>query len=117
MPGLDGIEATRRIVRDSPRSRVLILTTFDLDEYAFAGLKAGAAGSLPKNTRPQELLNAIPGRGGRRGGAVAARHPPRTGKVRAADDAGTRRAGRTAGTADRSIAARPHMQRRVVGTT
>ncbi|MFC3980972.1 response regulator [Streptosporangium jomthongense] len=59
MPGLDGIEATRRIVRDCPRSRVLILTTFDLDEYAFAGLKAGAAGFLPKNTRPAELLGAI----------------------------------------------------------
>ncbi|MBB4915616.1 response regulator [Streptosporangium saharense] len=59
MPGLDGIEATRRIVRDCPRSRVLILTTFDLDEYAFAGLKAGAAGFLPKNTRPVELLSAI----------------------------------------------------------
>lgn len=59
MPGADGIEATRRIVRDSPRSRVLILTTFDLDEYAFAGLKAGASGFLPKNTRPQELLTAI----------------------------------------------------------
>ncbi|GHE26171.1 DNA-binding response regulator [Streptosporangium violaceochromogenes] len=59
MPGADGIEATRRIVRDSPRSRVLILTTFDLDEYAFAGLKAGASGFLPKNTRPQELLAAI----------------------------------------------------------
>ncbi|MEV4091173.1 response regulator transcription factor [Streptosporangium saharense] len=59
MPGLDGIEATRRIVRDCPRSRVLILTTFDLDEYAFAGLKAGAAGFLPKNTRPAELLSAI----------------------------------------------------------
>ncbi|GAA4086198.1 response regulator [Nonomuraea soli] len=59
MGGLDGIEATRRIVRDSPRSRVLILTTFDLDEYAFAGLNAGASGFLPKNTRPQDLLNAI----------------------------------------------------------
>ncbi|MFI0423181.1 response regulator [Spongiactinospora sp. 9N601] len=59
MPDLDGIEATRRIVRDCPRSRVLILTTFDLDEYAFAGLRAGAAGFLPKNTRPAELLTAI----------------------------------------------------------
>ncbi|NUO99967.1 MAG: response regulator transcription factor [Nonomuraea sp.] len=59
MPGTDGIEATRRIVVDSPRSRVLILTTFDLDEYAFAGLKAGASGFLPKNTRPEELLAAI----------------------------------------------------------
>lgn len=59
MPGLDGIEATRRIVRDCPTSKVLILTTFDLDEYAFAGLKAGAAGFLPKNTPPADLLSAI----------------------------------------------------------
>ncbi|MEU8319259.1 response regulator transcription factor [Nonomuraea sp. NPDC048881] len=59
MPGLDGIEATRRIVRDCPASKVLILTTFDLDEYAFAGLKAGAAGFLPKNTPPADLLTAI----------------------------------------------------------
>ncbi|MFD7987218.1 response regulator [Kitasatospora indigofera] len=59
MPGTDGIEATRQIVRTSPRSRVLILTTFDLDEYAFAGLRAGASGFLLKNTRPEELLTAI----------------------------------------------------------
>ncbi|MEU8470442.1 response regulator transcription factor [Streptomyces sp. NPDC029006] len=59
MPGTDGIEATRQVVRISPRSRVLILTTFDLDEYAFAGLNAGASGFLLKNTRPEELLTAI----------------------------------------------------------
>ncbi|WP_369216320.1 response regulator [Streptomyces flavofungini] len=59
MPGTDGIEATRRVVEASPRSRVLILTTFDLDEYAFAGLNAGASGFLLKNTRPEELLTAI----------------------------------------------------------
>ncbi len=59
MPGTDGIEATRQVVRVSPRSRVLILTTFDLDEYAFAGLNAGASGFLLKNTRPEELLTAI----------------------------------------------------------
>ncbi|MEU7893816.1 response regulator transcription factor [Nonomuraea sp. NPDC049152] len=59
MPGTDGIEATRRIIRESPQSKVLILTTFDLDEYAFAGLKAGASGFLLKNTRPEELLTAI----------------------------------------------------------
>ncbi|MEU8925848.1 response regulator transcription factor [Kitasatospora sp. NPDC048545] len=59
MPGTDGIEATRQIVRTAPRSRVLILTTFDLDEYAFAGLGAGASGFLLKNTRPEELLTAI----------------------------------------------------------
>ncbi|WP_409463163.1 response regulator [Amycolatopsis sp. GA6-003] len=59
MPGTDGIEATRQILRNCPRTRVLILTTFDLDEYAFAGLKAGASGFLLKNTRPEELLAAI----------------------------------------------------------
>ncbi|MFJ8435220.1 response regulator [Kitasatospora sp. NPDC094019] len=59
MPGTDGIEATRQVVRVSPGSRVLILTTFDLDEYAFAGLHAGASGFLLKNTRPEELLTAI----------------------------------------------------------
>ncbi|MFE3686841.1 response regulator [Streptomyces sp. NPDC059095] len=59
MPGTDGIEATERIVAESPRSRVLILTTFDLDEYAFAGLRAGASGFLLKNALPQELLAAI----------------------------------------------------------
>lgn len=59
MPGADGIEATRRIIRVSPQSRVLILTTFDLDAYAFAGLKAGASGFLPKNVRPESLLTAI----------------------------------------------------------
>jgi DNA-binding NarL/FixJ family response regulator len=59
MPGTAGIEATRQVIRVSPRSRVLILTTFDLDEYAFAGLNAGASGFLLKNTRPEELLSAI----------------------------------------------------------
>ncbi|GLZ38143.1 response regulator transcription factor [Actinokineospora sp. NBRC 105648] len=59
MPGTDGIEATRQITRSCPQTRVLILTTFDLDEYAFAGLKAGASGFLLKNTRPEELLTAI----------------------------------------------------------
>ncbi|MET8850803.1 response regulator transcription factor [Amycolatopsis sp. NPDC004625] len=59
MPGTDGIEATRQIIGTCPQVRVLILTTFDLDEYAFAGLKAGASGFLLKNTRPEELLTAI----------------------------------------------------------
>lgn len=59
MPGTDGIEATGLIVRDCPQTRVLILTTFDLDEYAFAGLKAGASGFLLKNALPEELLAAI----------------------------------------------------------
>ncbi|GAT70402.1 luxR family transcriptional regulator [Planomonospora sphaerica] len=59
MPGTDGIEATGRIVRNRRQTRVLILTTFDLDEYAFAGLRAGASGFLLKNALPEELLTAI----------------------------------------------------------
>jgi len=59
MPGLDGIAATRELLRLSPESRVIILTTFDLDEYAFDGLRAGASGFLVKDTRPVELLAAV----------------------------------------------------------
>ncbi|GAA1972432.1 response regulator [Kitasatospora viridis] len=59
MPGMDGIEATRQIVETSPDTKVLILTTFDLDEYAFAGLRAGASGFLLKNAQPAELLSAV----------------------------------------------------------
>lgn len=59
MPGMDGIAATERIVADSPGTRVLIVTTFDLDEYAFAGLRAGASGFLLKNAPPAELVHAI----------------------------------------------------------
>jgi len=59
MPGTDGIAATERIVARSPGSRVLIVTTFDLDEYAFAGLRAGASGFLLKNAPPAELVHAI----------------------------------------------------------
>lgn len=59
MPELDGIGATEAIVREHPAVRVLILTTFDLDEYAFAGLRAGASGFLLKNAPPDELAAAI----------------------------------------------------------
>ncbi|MET7304012.1 response regulator transcription factor [Embleya sp. NPDC005575] len=59
MPGMDGIEATRLISERCPQTKVLILTTFDLDEYAFAGLRAGASGFLLKNALPAELLGAI----------------------------------------------------------
>ncbi|WP_327049471.1 response regulator transcription factor [Microbispora sp. NBC_01189] len=59
MPGLDGIEATRRICAESAAVKVLILTTFDLDEYVYAGLRAGAGGFLLKNTPPAHLLAAI----------------------------------------------------------
>jgi DNA-binding NarL/FixJ family response regulator len=59
MPGMDGIEATRRIVATGNRSRVLVLTTFDLDEYAHSALRAGASGFLLKDARPEELLGGI----------------------------------------------------------
>ncbi|MBB4664707.1 response regulator [Conexibacter arvalis] len=59
MPGVDGIEATRRIVASGSPARVLILTTFDLDEYAFAGLRAGASGFLLKDVPPEQLTGAI----------------------------------------------------------
>lgn len=59
MPEIDGIEATREIVRELPDSKVIILTTFDLDEYAFAGLRAGASGFLLKDARPAELAAAV----------------------------------------------------------
>lgn len=59
MPGMDGIEATRRVVASGGRSRVLILTTFDLDEYAHAALRAGASGFLLKDAHPEELLAGI----------------------------------------------------------
>lgn len=59
MPGMNGIEATERIVAEHPGTRVLILTTFDLDEYAFAALHVGASGFLLKDAKPAELVAAI----------------------------------------------------------
>ncbi|MCW2892044.1 MAG: response regulator receiver protein [Actinomycetia bacterium] len=59
MPVMDGIAATRLIAADASRSRVLILTTFDLDEYVFAALRAGASGFMLKDRPPEELLAAI----------------------------------------------------------
>ncbi|GGP74356.1 MULTISPECIES: response regulator transcription factor [Streptomyces] len=59
MPRLDGVEATRRICSAETHPKVLILTTFDLDEYAFSGLKAGASGFMLKDVPPGELLGAI----------------------------------------------------------
>ncbi len=62
MPRMDGVEATRRLTADSPDGsgpKVIVLTTFDHDEYAFAALRAGASGFLLKDTPPQDLLAAI----------------------------------------------------------
>lgn len=59
MPRMDGIEATRRITAQPAPPRVLVLTTYDLDEYAFDGLAAGASGFLLKDATPEQLTNAI----------------------------------------------------------
>jgi DNA-binding NarL/FixJ family response regulator len=59
MPGRDGIEATRDIAAAGLPSKVLILTTFDLDDYVYAGLRAGASGFLLKDTQPDDLVAAI----------------------------------------------------------
>ncbi|WP_018684458.1 response regulator [Actinokineospora enzanensis] len=59
MPEMDGIEATRQISAELPGVRVLVLTTFDLDEYVFAALRAGASGFLVKDTPSAELIAAI----------------------------------------------------------
>ena len=59
MPELDGLEATRRILAADPSARVLILTTFDLDEYVYAALEAGASGFVLKDDPPEQLIAAL----------------------------------------------------------
>jgi DNA-binding NarL/FixJ family response regulator len=59
MPVLDGIEATRRIVREQPPTRVLILTTFGLDNYVYDALRAGASGFMLKDAPPEEIAAAV----------------------------------------------------------
>ncbi|HJV29153.1 MAG TPA: response regulator transcription factor [Gaiellaceae bacterium] len=59
MPNLDGLEATRRLVELGTTARIVILTTFDLDEYVYAAIRAGASGFLLKDVRPQQLVEAI----------------------------------------------------------
>jgi DNA-binding NarL/FixJ family response regulator len=63
MPGLDGVQATERLLAqphpDRPPPKVIVLTTFDLDEYVFAAIRAGASGFLLKDARPEELLEAV----------------------------------------------------------
>jgi DNA-binding NarL/FixJ family response regulator len=75
MPRLDGIEATRQVVARAEPPKVLVLTTFDLDEYVYAALRAGAAGFLLKDAGPSELLAAI--RAVHTGDAVVAPGPTR----------------------------------------
>jgi DNA-binding NarL/FixJ family response regulator len=59
MPNLDGVEATRRLVESGTRAHILVLTTFDLDEYVYAAVQAGASGFLLKDVQPAELVDAI----------------------------------------------------------
>ena len=59
MPELDGLEATRRILAADPASRILILTTFDLDEYVYRALRAGASGFVLKDDPPEQLIAAV----------------------------------------------------------
>ena len=59
MPHLDGVEATRRLVDANTRAKILVLTTFDLDEYVYAAIRAGASGFLLKDVQPGDLVDAI----------------------------------------------------------
>jgi DNA-binding NarL/FixJ family response regulator len=59
MPGVDGIEATKAIVSSGAHARILVLTTFDLDEYVYGAIRAGASGFLLKDVRPPDLIDAI----------------------------------------------------------
>ena len=59
MPGMDGVEATRRLTQAGSRARVVILTTFDLDEYVHDAIRAGASGFLLKDVQPAQLVEAV----------------------------------------------------------
>lgn len=59
MPGIDGVSATERIIASQPGVRVIVMTTFDLDEHALGALRAGASGFLLKDTPPEDLVSAI----------------------------------------------------------
>jgi DNA-binding NarL/FixJ family response regulator len=103
MPGVDGLEATRRLVAAGARARVLILTTFDLDEYAFSALRLGASGFLLKDVPPDQLTHAI--RAVAAGDAVVA---PRV--TRRLLDAFAHRLPNDAGTPPRAAADHPRLQ-------
>ena len=76
MPRLDGVEATRRLLATPDAPRVIVLTTFDLDEYAFAAIRAGASAFLLKDAAPPDLLGAIRAVHGRRRRGRPEHHPP-----------------------------------------
>ena len=96
MPNVDGLEATRRLLEGKEHGpRILILTTFDLDEYVYEALRAGASGFLLKDTPPEQLVEAIQRRRGRRRAPLARRHASRDRRVRA--EAAGRRATARAG--------------------
>jgi DNA-binding NarL/FixJ family response regulator len=77
MPDLDGIAATRELSRAATATKVLILTTFEQDEYTFGALRAGASGFLLKRTRPEELIAAVHTIADGDLAALAVRHPSR----------------------------------------
>jgi len=84
MPGMDGIEATRQIVQQTPDVRVIILTTFDVDQYAFSALRAGASGFLLKNVPPDDLALRHPSGRDRRRGRRPQHDPPAARRLRLA---------------------------------
>ena len=77
MPELDGLEATRRILAADETARILILTTFDLDEYVYEALRAGASGFVLKDDPPEQLIAAIRTVAARRRAALARGHEAR----------------------------------------
>ena len=84
MPELDGLEATRRILAADAGARILILTTFDLDEYVYEALRAGASGFVLKDDPPEQLIAAIRTVAARRRAALAGDHQARDHAVHAA---------------------------------
>ena len=96
MPELDGLEATRRILAADSAARIVILTTFDLDEYIYEALRAGASGFVLKDDPPEQLIAAIRTVAGRRRIALARGHETRDQAIRrhraALVPAGARRA-------------------------
>ena len=88
MPELDGLEATRRILAADAGARILVLTTFDLDEYVYEALQAGASGFVLKDDPPEQLLAAIRTVGRGPGAALAGGHEARDPRVHAHPPAG-----------------------------